>query len=449
MRRPAPRTRLRVFALAVITAGSLLSLTPSATAAGGDWPMAGHDPAHSGTVDGPEPPFDVSWEQEVGEGGPITGAVATDAAVIVLTKESVVALDPANGEVLWEEGRTPGPAGVPAIAGNLVVFASSHGALGQIVARDVRDGSLAWQTVVGSAAPAGPTVMDDTVVIGTLGGEVVALELRSGLVQWRFETAGTVGGAPAIDGDLVVVASYRAGTGKATFYGIDLATGEVDESGWQLSPVEVVGQPSAVATAAGNAYVGTSDQYIRAIRDGIELWTTRSREPFGGRQVPAAGDALIFADRSNLYRLEPDSGEWLWDYQLADLRPTSTGGFDTLLASSPAITGSAAIIGSGDGTLSAIDIDSGLRVWHRDLGEGAIGPVAATGDRVYAVTLGKDGGVVALEHDPDGRLLHEVSPSVLFVGRALLNFAAAALLLGALTLLVFRFALRPRGGAQA
>jgi eukaryotic-like serine/threonine-protein kinase len=449
MRRPAPRARFRVPILALVAAGSMMWPAATATAAESDWPMAGHDPAHSGTVDGPAPPYEVSWSQEVGERGPITGAAVTERAVVLLTRESVVALDPATGEVLWEEGRTPGPAGVPAIAGNLVLFASSDGALGQIVARDVRDGALEWQTVLGSAAPAGPTVTGDTVVVGTLEGEVVALDLKSGLVRWRFETAGALSGAPAVDGELASAASYRSSTGKATFYGIDLGTGEVDPSGWQFSPVEVVGQPSAVASEDGVVYVGTTDQNIRALREGVEIWTSRSRDLFGARQIPAAGEALIIADRSHMYRLDLETGEEAWTYQLADLSPTSTGGFNTLLASAPAISGTAAIIGSGDGTLSAIDIDSGLRVWHSDLGDGAVGAVAATGDRVYAVTLGEDGSVVALEHDPDGTLLREVSPTVLFLGRALLNFATAAVALGALLLLVFRFALRPRGAAAA
>lgn len=447
MRRPASRARPLLTFLALVATGWMMWPVTATAADLSDWPMAGHDPAHSGTVDGPAPPYEVSWSQEVGERGPITGAAVTEQAVVLLTRESVVALDPGTGEVLWEEGRTPGPAGVPAIAGNAVVFASSEGASGQILARDIRDGALEWQTVLGSAAPAGPTIAEDTVFVGTQEGEVVALELESGEVRWRFETAGAVSGAPAVDGDVVSAASFRSSNGKATFYGIDLGTGEVDPSGWQFSSVEVVGQPSAVASDEGVVYVGTTDQNIRALREGVEVWTARSRDLFGARQIPAAGDALILSDRSHLYRLDPETGEEIWTYLLADLSPTSTGGFNTLLASSPAISGSTAIIGSGDGTLSAIDIDSGLRVWHSDLGDGAVGSVAATGDRVYAVTLGKDGNITALEHDPDGRLLREVSPTVLFLGRALLNFAAAALALGALLLLVFRFALRPRGGA--
>jgi hypothetical protein len=65
------------------------------------------------------------------------------------------------------------------------------------------------------------------------------------------------------------------------------------------------------------------------------------------------------------------------------------------------------------------------------------------------VTLGEEGGVTAFEHDPEGRLLDEVSPTVLFVGRAILNFVAAAAAVGAVILLLFRFALRPRSGDRA
>jgi hypothetical protein len=46
---------------------------------------------------------------------------------------------------------------------------------------------------------------------------------------------------------------------------------------------------------------------------------------------------------------------------------------------------------------------------------------------------------VALEHDPEGDLLAEPSPTTLFLGRALLNFAVAALVLGGAMILLVRW----------
>lgn len=444
MRRPLPRSLLRV---AVLVSAAALPLTYLATAAmaqdAAGWLMAGGDPAHSGTREGPRPPYSVTWEQPTGAGGPASGVAVSDDVVVVVTREGVVALDPARGDVIWERERSSGPAGVPAIAGDLILYARGSGESAQLVARELETGDLAWEASLGSAAAGGPTVEGDTVVVGTGGGEVVALDLGTGEESWSFETAGAVTGAPAIADDVVVAAAYRAGTATTTVYGLDLSEGGEDGSLWRLSP-GAVGPASSPAVAAGRAFVGLSDLSYRAVSldEGNELWTARTRDGFGPRQVPAAGEALILADRTHLYRLDPGTGEELWVFRLADL--TTIGArVNTLLASSPAVSAGAALIGAADGTLSAIDVASGRRVWRTGL-SGPVGPVAVSAERIYAVTMGDEGAVVALEHDPDGRLLNEVSPTVLFVGGALLNFAAAAAAVGAAIILVFRFALRPR-----
>jgi hypothetical protein len=89
-----------------------------------------------------------------------------------------------------------------------------------------------------------------------------------------------------------------------------------------------------------------------------------------------------------------------------------------------------------------VDLRSGRRIWKEDVGGAPIGAVAAGPDAVYVAGLAPDGKVVALTHDPAGRLIAEVSPTVLFPLRALLSFVAAALLVGALILLLFRIVLR-------
>jgi outer membrane protein assembly factor BamB len=412
------------------------------------WPMAGHDAAHSGTVDGPEPPYRVAWELE-GPDAPVTGAAATDQAVIVLSSEGVLALDPADGTVIWERGRPSGPAGVPAIAGDLVIHARDDGVSGQVVARDLATGDIVWQANIGAAAAGGPTVAGEMVIVGTLGGEVIALDLATGKERWRFETLGGVAGAPAVADGVVVAAAYQGTTGRSTVYALDAAAGTEDRKIWQFD-AGPVGPPSGPAIGDGLAYVGLSDLEIRAfdLGDGAERWTFSSRDGFGPRQIPAAGRALIAADRTHLYRLDPATGDERWSWLLADLTAVSQSRVDTLLASAPSVSGSSALLGSASGELSAIDIDSGRRVWRSDLGEG-IGPIAVTTDRVYAVVLGDGGRLVALEHDPEGEVIDEISPTVLFVADGMVNFALAAAAVGVGIWLLFRFALRPRRVEEA
>lgn len=440
---PSPRARVRLAAVAVTLLYS--SLSPLVALAQDAWPMAGRDPAHSGTADGPEPPYRIAWERELGDGGPVAGVAVSEAALVGLSREGVVALDPESGEVLWERGRAPGPAGVPAIAGDLVLHARSEGVSGQIAARDLSTGDLVWQATLGSAPTGGPTIAGRSAFVGTGEGEVVSLELATGEEQALFRTRGGVTGPPAVADGVVVASAYQAGTATSTVYGLDLDAPAEDRQLWQLSP-GAVGPPSAPAISDGRAYVGISDLNVRAVDlgEGNEVWTSGSRDGFGPRQVPAAGEALVVADRTHVYRLDPRTGEELWTFRLADLLDTGEGRANTLLASAPAVSGSTVLMGGADGILSAVDLGSGHRVWRHDLGTRPVGPVAVDAERIYVTTLGEGGSVFALEHDPAGRLIDEVSPTVLFLGRAVLNFAAAAVALGALLLLVFRFALRPR-----
>jgi eukaryotic-like serine/threonine-protein kinase len=406
--------------------------------------MAGHDAAHSGTVDGPAPPYRVAWEL-AGQDAPVTGVAATDETVVALSSEGVLALDASDGTVLWERGRPAGPVGVPGIAGDLVIHARDDRVSGQVVARDLQTGDLVWQASIGGAAVGGPTISGETVIVGTFAGEVIALDLADGAERWRFETLGGVAGAPAVADDVVVAAAYQGTTGRSTVYALDLTGGSEDGAIWQHA-TGPIGPPSGPAIGDGVAYIGFSDLRVRAfdLQEGSERWTFSSRAEFGPRQIPAAGQALLVADASHLYRLDPASGVERWSWLLANLSAVTDSRADTLLASAPAISGSTVMLGNARGEVSAIDVDSGRRVWRRDLGDGAIGPIAVTSDRVYAVTLGDAGRLIALEHDPAGALVDEVSPTVLFVGEGISNYLVAAAAVGLAIWLLFRFALRPR-----
>jgi outer membrane protein assembly factor BamB len=442
----APRAFLRASAPLIVALGSILS--PGATAAQTGWPMAGRDASHGGTIEGPSPPYRVTWTRRI-PGGPVGGVAVTDESAVVVAEGTVVALDPDDGTLLWIRARAGGPAGVPALAKGLVLHASGEGDEGELVARDVSDGGVVWEAGLGSAARGGPTVADETAFVGTEAGELVALDLSTGDVLWEFETLGEIRGPPAARDGTVVVVAYEQSSARSTVYAVDAEAGGEDGPLWRFE-AGAVGPPSAPSIGDDLAYVGISDLSVRALDLGAgdEVWVTDVRDGFGPRQVPAAGAALVLADRTHAYRLDPETGDEAWNYLLADLAELEEGRLNTLLATAPAITGGTVLLGSGGGTLSAIDLDTGHRVWRHDMGSLAVGPVAATEDHIYAVTLGEDGAVTAFEHDPEGRLLDEVSPTVLFVGRALLNFAAAAVAVGTAILLLFRLILRPRTGGR-
>jgi len=411
------------------------------------WPMAGRDAPHSGSADGPAPPYRQAWARPVGFGGPVVGPVVAGGAVVVVAARGVVALDPGSGEILWEMERSEGPAGPPVVVGNLVVHASGSGSRSSLVARVLGDGIEAWRAFIGSDLPGGLVAADGVVYAGTVDGLVVAVDGSTGEERWRFEAEGAVEATPAVSGGFVLVATEERQTGGTTLYALDAASGP--GSGpptWRFSPPSASAPAASPASDGRRAFLVTSDGAVRALdlETGGQAWAAEARATVSARQVPAAGSQLVVADRLHLYGLDPVTGDERWVFRLADLRALPGGRPNTLAASSAAVTGGAAVIGDASGLLSAVDLATGRRVWRGDVGSGPVGGVAVGPDLVFVASLGKEGSVVGLAHDADARLLDEVSPTTVFPVRAALNFLVAFVIVGVVILGLSRLALRGR-----
>jgi outer membrane protein assembly factor BamB len=351
--------------------------------------------------------------------------------VIVVAARAVVAIDPGTGETLWEAERNQGRAGPPAVAGDLVLHSSGSSPAAAVVARRVEDGREVWRYFSGAPALGGITVEEDRAYIGDRAGEVVALDVRTGEEEWSFRTEGRVETTPAVADGVVVVIAENHETGAATAYGLDAEDGE---ERWPFSPPTVAIGASSPAIDGGTAFfsLGTPAVHARDLTEGTERWSETIPVRSSAGNVPVVADGSLFAiDLADLYRLDPATGEERWVFRLPGL----------LVQTSPVVTETAAVFGDGEGLAAAIDLSSGLLVWKARIGEGPVGPAAADEEHVYLATLGRQGTLVSLEHDPEGTLLSEASPTTLFPGRALLNFAAALALVGLVTVGIFRFVL--------
>ena len=155
---------------------------------------------------------------------------------------------------------------------------------------------------------------------------------------------------------------------------------------------------------------------------------------FTSFQTPADPGDPIVPDVAHVSRLDAGTGEEIWAYRFTGL-VSGTG---------PAVAGGSVLIGDGGGTVWAVDLESGVAVWRQRVGQRAVGAIAADGERIYAVTVGPEGRVIALEHDPEGSLVRIPSATTLFPLQALLNFAAAAALVGLVSVAMARYLLKPR-----
>jgi outer membrane protein assembly factor BamB len=428
-------SRLRHCLLAAVLA--CLHAVPAAAQATSDdsWPMAGRDARHSGTAEGPAPPYRTAWTARIEGRGPLEGPVVSGDVVVVLGSESVVGLDAASGQVRWESERQSGPVGPPAVAGDLVIHATGRDAGTALVARGLDDGREEWRVFTGESVPGGVTVDGDRAYAATRAGTVLAVDAATGEEAWRFRAAGAVGTTAAVLDDLVLVSAQSRSTAVSTLHALDAQSGREE---WRFSPPSA--QPVLATSPAigdGMVYAGLSDGAVYALdlRTGDERWAERATPavtafgafvPLG---IPSAqeGRGLYVPGLSRVARLEPSTGEERWSYQLPNL-----------LSSSPSLSGNHALLGDTSGLAAAIDVRSGRLVWRKPLGAGPVISFAVTPDLLFVIT-GRDAGVVtALEHDPEGSLLDEESPTVLDPVQATLNYVGAAVALGVALLLLFR-----------
>jgi outer membrane protein assembly factor BamB len=389
--------------------------------------MMGGDASHSGTTDGPAPPYREAWS--VSDVEPVAGPIVGRDVVVVVDADRVVTVERATGHLVWEADRETGPAGPGALAGNLVIFSEGTGRDAAISAIRLEDGEPAWSVPTRAGSVGGPAVEGGRVFVGTSDGRVLAFTADEGSRLWEYRATGRVDTSPAVADGLVYVVGEDFSSGAATVYALD---GDTGRERWRFSPSPPGVGVSSVSVAEGTAFVGLGDFMVHSFdaAAGAERWRIPVRVPFSARLVPAVGDRVVLGDLAgNLYGVEADSGELGWTFRVPG---------DLVLAS-PILAGGWAVVGDGGGQASAIDLRSGLLGWKRVVGAGPVGAIASDGERLYLAVLGGRGRLVALEHDPQASLLAEPSPTTLFVGRALLNFAIAASALGAALIFLIRW----------
>ena len=151
---------------------------------------------------------------------PRTGRLRWDTPVGVHQNDDLTAL-PGPTDVL--PGTYGGVLTPPAAAGGVVYVAtinapstyapdqpeyigSNLGTMeGEVVALDAADGRILWDTKVPGDPLGATTVVNDLVFTSTFQGELLALDRENGAIVWRHQAPGGINGWPAVAGDLLVV----------------------------------------------------------------------------------------------------------------------------------------------------------------------------------------------------------------------------------------------------
>jgi outer membrane protein assembly factor BamB len=252
----------------------------------------------------------------------------------------------------------------PIVAGGRVYVLDAEAT---VYAFDARDGKEVWHDHL---APKGETSFWNTASLGMLGQDL-SIDPEKGF-----------GGGTAFDGNRLFVT-----TGFGDVFALDAKSGR---HLWKQSlGVPIVNAPVA---NSGRIFVSSQDNHFYALAqaDGRKLWDHQAIAESAGilesTSAAVAGDFVIAPYSSGeLYALNVQNGRPAWSDTL-----TASGNLTALsdlddIAGRPVVDRDMVFAISHAGIMVAININSGERVWSRDIG-GVQTPWAA-GDYVYVTTM--------------------------------------------------------------
>ena len=475
---------------------SAFATAPAVAQESGTWSQFQGGSDHRGVLpEGPEPPYRIRWTFPAPEGEGLSGAVIVEDLAISVGERAVYAVDLVTGELAWEVPRAGGPISTPAIAtGNRTTVLYLEGPGGAdatspsasasaspsaasptsptsspspadaaddddgsvLVALDLVDQTERWRAALGAESRSGVTVGADAAYVGDEDGLVYAIALADGQIRWTADLAEGGGGEGAtgpagcesfedaavdvpvaVAEDRVIVVGRNVDGAAVAVGALSASTGEC---AWRVFPQLGSSAISAPAAAEGIVVVGSADRFVRglAVEDGQERWSSLALSLFSPFSAPAfpPGSAYVADLGGGLYRLDAAGGARLWSYQ-----------FNEVVLCSPVVSGDTVLLGLNDGRLVALNAATGHLVWQGGSAPGRLGALALAPDAIIAEKGGRDAGLIAFEHDPEGRLVDVPSPTELDASTTLSRIGLAAAVVIA-ALIVPGVLLRRRFGAS-
>ncbi|MGE3796819.1 MAG: PQQ-binding-like beta-propeller repeat protein [Thermomicrobiales bacterium] len=192
-------------------------------------------------------------------------------------------------------------------------------------------------------------------------GSVIAIDAGTGSERWRFPTTHAASGTPAVAGGIVY-----AGDAGGNVYALDARTGEELwrrelETAW-VSPPLVVEDTVFVATAPYRVALNVAVQrdslvvgsgLVGLASESIEVYALDAMT--GDDRWHSTG---VLSGQPGIVALDAASGESKWTFPMASLESGPAIGAQRVYAASTL-----------DGTVRAIDLESGQEIWHAETGE--------------------------------------------------------------------------------
>jgi outer membrane protein assembly factor BamB len=268
--------------------------------------------------------------------------------------------------------------------------------------------NTAWSAKVGSGADDDRFLLADPVVGGgriytmDAGATITAFDAKTGTQVWRVdltpedEDDDLFGGGLAFDdGKLYVTTPF------ALAFALDATSGA---ELWRASTPGPMRAPPTVS--GGRVFVITLDNQLFALAadDGRRLWSyaaiAEDAGLLGGAAPAVAGDNVVAAFSSGeIIAFRAETGRLLWGDSLAGVARGDAIATLADIRGMPVIDRNVVVAVSNSGTLAAIDLTRGGRLWTANVGSAQTPWVA--GDFIYVLT--NDAELICLTRQ-DGRV---------------------------------------------
>lgn len=351
------------------------------------------------------PPLALSWAVSTkgmpGLGSPVVGhgkVIVPIRSFDFPGKNGVEAFDAASGKSQWFYSTDSAVNHSAVLFDELVVFQEMAG---RVYALDIQTGKEIWRYDCGDVGfrwlYSAPIARDGDVFVGSAKW-LACLKGKTGEEVWHQQNGGdwiSTWSALATNGKVVTNAlNWRKDEGKsAGVYAVDIASGELK---WNA---ECIGSHGGVTFFDEKACFTDirSGFHVIDAETGQQLWHKDLVEG-GGKwknfwssttPVVVAQTAVVGSAEGTLYALDLTKKKERWKFQAEDsiLRCSAYQRDFRPLFSSPVISGGFIYIGSGDGNLYVIALETGEVVWKVDLGAPVLSTPAMANGMLFITSM--------------------------------------------------------------
>ncbi len=320
---------------------------PTAHAADEQWPMFGHDPAHTAQTGNGETPnaYQLLWRYPTNRGIQSSPAVA-DGRLFVGSRDSqVYCINVSTGMPIWKRPLGWEVWSSPAIDKEHVYVGVDDG---YVYALNITNGETVWKTQIGKGAGEGavrssPALVDGKIFIGSGTSGLYCLNASNGEVIWVAPTELRVNSSPAVSGGIAFF-----GCDDFDTHAVNASTGK---ELWKKHTGSLQASPSILD---GRVYVGSVDGYVYCLNgsNGETIWQYQTDGQAESTPAIAYGNVYVGSYSGRLYCLNASNGNVVWQ--------APTGYW---VESSPTVADGNVYVGSHDKNIYCFNAFTGEQKW--------------------------------------------------------------------------------------